>query len=77
MTKLDANKKVQIEQFWGWQYLGSRCVRGDGSSVDDKTRELIELSECKRAPDGRWVYKLKKDANEDIERYKAPLVIEG
>lgn len=48
-----------------------------GSLMQNKTWNLVDLPNGKRAIDNRWVYKVKLDQNGEIERFKARLVIRG
>ncbi|GKV22443.1 hypothetical protein SLEP1_g32316 [Rubroshorea leprosula] len=43
----------------------------------NKTWDLVQLPEGRKAIGCRWIYKLKKDSEGNIERYKARLVIKG
>ncbi|GKV30830.1 hypothetical protein SLEP1_g39605 [Rubroshorea leprosula] len=43
----------------------------------NKTWDLVQLPEGRKAIGCRWIYKLKKDSEGNIERYKARLMIKG
>ena len=43
----------------------------------NKTWEVTDLPPNKTAIDCKWVYKIKRRANGEIERYKARLVVKG
>jgi hypothetical protein len=43
----------------------------------NKTWDLVELPKDRKVVDCKWVYKLKKGANDKIKRYKARLVAKG
>ena len=45
--------------------------------IDNGTWELVELPSGRQAIGSRWVFKIKRDANGEIERYKARLVAKG
>jgi len=44
---------------------------------ENKTWSLVELPRGHRAIDLKWVYKVKRDENGDIVKYKACLVAKG
>ena len=44
---------------------------------DNQVFEHIDLSEGHKAVDCKWVYKVKRDADGHIERYKPRLVARG
>lgn len=43
----------------------------------NKTWDLVVLLEGREAIDNKWVYKIKRDANDQVERYRARLVVKG
>ncbi|KOM25686.1 hypothetical protein LR48_Vigan153s000800 [Vigna angularis] len=43
----------------------------------NKTWELVELPKGRKAIGNKWVYKIKRDGNEQVERYRARLVVKG
>ena len=43
----------------------------------NKTFELVELPQDRKAINCKWVYKLKKDKEGNLKRYKARLVARG
>lgn len=45
--------------------------------VENGTFELVELPEGAKAIGSRWVFKVKRNADGSIERYKARLVAQG
>jgi hypothetical protein len=45
--------------------------------MENKTWHLVPPSKNKNLIDCKWVYKIKRRADESIERYKARLVIKG
>jgi hypothetical protein len=45
--------------------------------LENGTWELEKLPDGFKALPMKWVYKIKRDANGNIERYKAPLVAKG
>lgn len=47
------------------------------SLVANKTWELCDLPDGRKAIDSKWVFKVKRDASGSVERYKARLVIKG
>ena len=47
------------------------------SLVDNKTWELCGLPAHKKSLGGRWVFALKKDENDEIDKYKARYVAKG
>lgn len=48
-----------------------------GSHDENGTCTLVDLPVGRKAIKTKWVFKLKKDANEDVVRYKARLVAKG
>lgn len=47
------------------------------SLIENKTWDLVQLSPGRKAIDNKWVFKIKRDQNGNIEKYKARLVIKG
>lgn len=47
------------------------------SLLENRTWDLVELPSGKRVIDNKWIFKIKRDENGDIERYKARLVVKG
>ena len=47
------------------------------SIIDNKTWRLVDLPASFRPIGLKWVYKLKRDANGDVQKYKARLVAKG
>ncbi|KAH9652502.1 hypothetical protein KPL70_027122 [Citrus sinensis] len=43
----------------------------------NKTWELVPLPRGKKAIGNKWVYKIKRDGNDQVERYRARLVVKG
>lgn len=43
----------------------------------NKTWELVPLPPGRKAIGNKWVYKIKRDSNDQIERYRARLVVKG
>jgi len=43
----------------------------------NKTWELVELPEGRKAIGCKWVYKIKHDGNDQVERYHVRLVVKG
>lgn len=43
----------------------------------NKTWELIPLPPGRKAIGNKWVYKIKRDSNDQVERYRARLVVKG
>lgn len=43
----------------------------------NKTWELVELPQGRKAIGNKWVYKIKRDGNDQVERYRARLVVKG
>ncbi|KAH9760757.1 Integrase catalytic domain-containing protein [Citrus sinensis] len=43
----------------------------------NKTWELIPLPRGRKAIENKWVYKVKRDGNDQVERYRARLVVKG
>lgn len=43
----------------------------------NKTWELVPLPSGRKAIGNKWVYKIKRDSNDQIERYRARLVVKG
>lgn len=43
----------------------------------NKTWELVELPKSRKTIGNKWVYKIKRDCNEQVERYRARLVVKG
>ena len=41
----------------------------------NKTWDLVSLSQGKKAIGNKWVYKIKHDSNDQVEQYRARLVI--
>lgn len=47
------------------------------SFVENKTWDLIPLPPGRKVIDNRWVFKIKRDKDGNIEKYKARLVVKG
>jgi len=47
------------------------------SLIENKTWNLMKLSPGRKALDNRWVFKIKRNLDGNIDRYKARLVIKG
>ena len=45
--------------------------------IENRTQHLVPPKQGTNIIDHKWVYKIKKNANGDIERYKARLVAKG
>jgi hypothetical protein len=45
--------------------------------IENDTWELVPLPEGKNIVGSRWVFKVKRDANGSVQRYKARLVAQG
>ena len=43
----------------------------------NKTWELVELPKGRKAIGNKWVFKIKRDGNDQVERYRARLVVKG
>ena len=43
----------------------------------NKTWELVALPRGRKAIGNKWVYKIKRDGNDQVERYRARLVVKG
>ncbi|KAH9745940.1 hypothetical protein KPL70_004260 [Citrus sinensis] len=43
----------------------------------NKTWELVSLLHGRKAIGNKWVYKIKRDGNDQVERYRARLVVKG
>ncbi|KAK0608590.1 hypothetical protein LWI29_032951 [Acer saccharum] len=43
----------------------------------NKTWELVPLPHGRKAIGNRWIYKIKRDGNDQVERYRARLVMKG
>ena len=43
----------------------------------NKTWELVALPKGRKAIGNKWVYKIKRDSNDQVERYRARLVVKG
>nr|KYP42748.1 Retrovirus-related Pol polyprotein from transposon TNT 1-94 [Cajanus cajan] len=43
----------------------------------NKTWELVDLPKGRKAIGCKWVYKIKRDGNDQVERYRARLVVKG
>jgi hypothetical protein len=43
----------------------------------NKTWDLVELPKGRKAIGNKWVYKIKRDGNDQVERYRARLVVKG
>ena len=43
----------------------------------NKTWELVVLPEGQKSIGNKWVYKIKRDSNDQVERYRARLVVKG
>ena len=43
----------------------------------NKTWELVPLPHGRKAIGNRWIYKIKRDGNDQVERYRARLVVKG
>ena len=43
----------------------------------NKTCDLVPLSQRRKAIGNKWVYKIKHDGNDQVERYRARLVVKG
>ncbi|XP_057746687.1 uncharacterized mitochondrial protein AtMg00820-like [Arachis stenosperma] len=50
-------------------------VRRNGSTTQNKMWELVPLPDRRKAIDNKWVYKIKCDNRNQIERYRARLVV--
>jgi hypothetical protein len=47
------------------------------SLSENGTRELVKLPDMFKALPVKWMFVIKRDVNENIERYKASLVTKG
>jgi len=43
----------------------------------NKTRKLVELLKRWKAIGCKWLYKMKQDENDQVDRYQARLVVKG
>lgn len=43
----------------------------------NKTWDLVVLPEGRKAIGNKWIYKIKRDGNDQVERYRARLVVKG
>lgn len=43
----------------------------------NKTWDLVVLLEGRKAIGSKWVYKIKRDGNDQVERYRARLMVKG
>ena len=43
----------------------------------NKTWDLVPLPQGRKAISNKWVYKIKRDSNDQVERYRAKLVVKG
>ena len=43
----------------------------------NKTWDLVPLPQGRKAISNKWVYKIKRDSNDQVERYRARLVVKG
>lgn len=71
----DAYEEIQgrpDQKYW------EEAVQEETKALEENdTWEIMELPPGKRAISSRWVFRIKKDANGDVERYKARLVVRG
>ena len=56
-------------------FVDNNNARGNRSIRQNKTWDLVSLPQ--EAIGNRWVYKIKGDANNQVERYRARLVVKG
>lgn len=55
-----------------------QAVQEEIKSLDENdTWDIVDLPPGKRAISSKWVFRIKRDTNGDIERYKARLVVKG
>ena len=47
------------------------------SLLKNGTYELVELPKGRKALKNKWVFKLKRDENEQLTKFKARLVVKG
>ena len=57
-----------------WQMATDQEVQ---SLIDNGTWEIVELPQNKRAIGSRWVFRIKRKANGELDRYKARVVAKG
>jgi hypothetical protein len=43
----------------------------------NNTWDLVPLPQGRKAIGNKWVYKIKRDGNDQVERYRARLVVKG
>lgn len=68
------NEAVNCENSHEWK----RAMQEEFDSlVKNGTWELVNLPESQRIVDNRWVYRIKRNQNDTIDRYKARLVARG
>ena len=76
----DINEPGNIEQAWSEDHCIQWKEATDSeydSLISNDTWELIPLPEGKNVVGNRWVFKVKRDANGSVERFKARLVVQG
>ncbi|CAI7811380.1 unnamed protein product [Closterium sp. NIES-53] len=55
-----------------------KAMESELKSIEENgTWELVELPEGRKAITSKWLFKIKSDANGNIERYKSRLVVKG
>ena len=76
----DINEPRNISEAWNGNYNVQWRKATDSeyeSLIENNTWELVPLPEGKNVVGSRWVFKVKRDGNGSVERFKARLVAQG
>ena len=76
----DINKPINIDEAFSGEHSKEWKQATDSefkSLIENDTWELVPMPEGKNIVGNKWVFKVKRDENGDVQRYKARLVAQG